>query len=66
MMNTFKSFLECDSGATAIEYGLIVGAVGLAIAAGLSEFGSEFSSKTNTAGGKIADQVNKIQPAAGQ
>ncbi len=66
MMNTLKSFLECDSGATAVEYGLIVGAVGLAIAAGLSQFGSEFSNNVSTAGGKIADQVDKIQPAAGQ
>lgn len=65
-MNTLKEFLKCDSGATALEYGLIVGAVGLAVAAGLSQFGSEMTNTLNMAGGKITDQVNKIQPAAGQ
>ena len=65
-MKTLKSFVTCESGASAMEYGLIVGAVGLAIAAGLSHFGTELSGSIDTAGGKVADQVNKIQPAAGQ
>ena len=65
-MNTFKKLLKCEAGATAIEYGLIVGAIGLAVAVGLSQFGEELSNNFNTAGGKITEQVNKIQPAAGQ
>ncbi len=65
-MDTLKEFLKCENGATALEYGIIVGAVGLAMAAGLSQLGSEISGTIDMAGGKIADQVNKIQPAAGQ
>ena len=50
----FKSFLQDESGATAIEYGLIAGLVAVAIIAALTALGSSldelFSSVASTVG----------------
>ncbi|NNE57391.1 MAG: Flp family type IVb pilin [Hellea sp.] len=36
----FKAYLSDESGATAIEYGLIVGLIGMGIITGMRAFGS--------------------------
>ncbi len=44
MKALFAKFLEEESGATAIEYGLIAALVGVAIIAGVRALGSELNS----------------------
>ncbi len=39
MMTTLKQFLRCESGATAIEYGLIAAGIAMAIVAVVSQLG---------------------------
>lgn len=46
-MTMFKRFLKDESGATAIEYGLIASLVAIAIIAVLSTLGTELSTKFN-------------------
>ena len=43
-MTTVKKFLSNESGATAIEYGLIAALVGVAIIAGVRTLGTKLSS----------------------
>jgi pilus assembly protein Flp/PilA len=43
-MTTIKKFLSNESGATAIEYGLIAALVGVAIIAGVRTLGGKLSS----------------------
>ena len=64
-MGAIEKFLSNESGASAIEYGLIIAAIGMAVAVGLTLYGNEFSDTLNTAGGTIAGTVNKVEPAAG-
>ena len=42
-MRTIKSFLRDESGATAIEYGLIVSLIGVALTVALQELGQSLS-----------------------
>lgn len=44
---TFKQFLNDDSGATAIEYGLMCAAIGLAILAAVNTTGAELLARLN-------------------
>jgi len=43
MINTIKSFMKDESGATAIEYGLIAALVAVAIIGALTVLGSQLS-----------------------
>ena len=43
-MTFIKRFLNNESGATAIEYALMVAGIGLAVAAGINAFGSNTDS----------------------
>jgi pilus assembly protein Flp/PilA len=45
MIKTFKSFLANESGATAIEYGLIAAGISLAIIAVVNGLGSTLNNK---------------------
>jgi pilus assembly protein Flp/PilA len=49
-MSLFSRFLKDESGATAIEYGLIAAIVSLAIIAGLNIVGPELGETFNTIG----------------
>jgi pilus assembly protein Flp/PilA len=44
-MNTFRRFLSDESGATAIEYGLIAAGIALAILATVNGLGSNLKTK---------------------
>jgi pilus assembly protein Flp/PilA len=45
MLKTFARFLKNESGATAIEYGLIVGLIGVVIIGALSIVGNKVSAQ---------------------
>ena len=42
-MKTLAKFVKCESGATAIEYGLIAALIGVAIIAAVNTVGTEVS-----------------------
>ncbi len=46
-MKAFKKFMTDESGATAIEYGLIAGLIGVVIIAAVRSVGSNVSAKFN-------------------
>lgn len=52
-MTTVKKFLSNESGATAIEYGLIAALVGVAIIAGVTTLGTKLSSTFSN----VSDQL---------
>ncbi len=49
-MSKFARFIKDESGATAIEYGLIAALIALAIIVGASAVGNEVGNKFNTIG----------------
>lgn len=53
-MNTFRKFVKDDSGATAIEYGLIAALVSVAIIAMLSTLGTNLNSTFKTVADNLA------------
>jgi pilus assembly protein Flp/PilA len=55
MVKTIRSFLKNDSGATAIEYGLIAALIAVAIITAATALGSGLSATFNS----VAVQVNK-------
>ena len=52
-MNAFSKFLKDESGATAIEYGLIASLIAVAIIAGATSLGSNLSASFNAIAGKM-------------
>jgi pilus assembly protein Flp/PilA len=57
-MNSFLRFLKDDSGATAIEYGLIAAGIAVAIIVGVNTLGSTL----NTLFTSISTQVENATP----
>ncbi|HPF46293.1 MAG: Flp family type IVb pilin [Alphaproteobacteria bacterium] len=53
-----KSLLSNETGATAIEYGLLVSLIALAITGALSTIGDEFSNTLTTVGTAIEESQN--------
>jgi pilus assembly protein Flp/PilA len=53
MKNIVKHFVKDESGATAIEYGLIASLIGVAIIAGASALGTSLNSTFNAISTKI-------------
>lgn len=53
-MNTLRIFLRNESGATAIEYGLIAALVGVAIIAGIRVLGTTLSGTFANVSGNLA------------
>ncbi len=51
---TFRRFLRDDSGATAVEYGLLVGLIAVAIMGGLVAVGSSINNTFTTVETEIA------------
>ena len=58
MMNITKSFLQDDSGATAIEYGLIAALVSVAAIAALGSLGNSLGVMFNTVADELGTAVN--------
>jgi pilus assembly protein Flp/PilA len=52
-MTTFARFLKDDSGATAIEYGLIAALIAVAIIAATTQLGSNIANTFNKISGKM-------------
>jgi len=52
--NWFKSFIRNESGATAIEYGLIASLIGVAIIAGVRALGTGLSGTFASVSGNLA------------
>ncbi|WP_174301371.1 Flp family type IVb pilin [Caulobacter sp. S45] len=59
-MSTLQQFISDETGATAIEYGLIAALIGTVIIAGASALGSNLSSKFNA----IASNVSSAGTAS--
>ncbi len=55
MTKIFARFLKDESGATAIEYGLIAALISVAIIAGASTLGDELSDTFNTLSDEMTD-----------
>ena len=55
MFDKLKALLASQAGATAVEYGLIVALIFLAMAAAVSQV----ATKTNIMWGKVSNQVTK-------
>ena len=52
-MASIRSFLSCESGATAIEYGLIASLIAVACIAAISLFGSKMAATFDYATSKM-------------
>lgn len=58
-MRLIRSFLCNESGATAIEYGLIAALIGTAIIGGVGAYGTELGNMFNGVSSKIDNAVAK-------
>jgi pilus assembly protein Flp/PilA len=56
-MKTFKQFMNDESGATAIEYGLIAALIGVAIIAAVRIVGTELSALFTTVSTELSTAV---------
>ena len=64
-MHTIHSFLKDESGATAIEYGLIAALVSVAAIAALSSMGNQLSNMFNTVSGELVKAITKAGSSSG-
>ena len=62
MISTIKNFINDESGATAIEYGLIAALVSVAAVAALSSMGSSLSAMFGVVGGELDAAVTSAGP----
>jgi pilus assembly protein Flp/PilA len=53
MRNTFRNFCKDESGATAIEYGLIAALIAVVIITGVTAVGTSLSTTFNTVSGSL-------------
>ena len=58
MSKLFARFVKDESGATAIEYGLIAALIALAIMVGASSLGNELNSKFDAIADELANAGN--------
>ena len=58
MINTMKSFLNDESGATAIEYGLIAALVSVAAITALGSLGDSLGTMFNSVADELSNAVN--------
>ena len=59
-MKTIARFLKDDSGATAIEYGLIAALIAVAIIAAATMLGNGLSGLFSGVAGKLVNQTGKV------
>ncbi|MBB4009656.1 Flp family type IVb pilin [Allorhizobium taibaishanense] len=60
-MKTFSRFLKNESGATAIEYGLIAALISVALVAGATSLGTSIGTTFNNVGTQMDKGVTKSQ-----
>ena len=60
-MSLIRRFIKDESGATAIEYGLIAALISVGIIAAATFLGNGLSGLFNGIGTKLANQTNKIK-----
>jgi pilus assembly protein Flp/PilA len=58
MSKLFARFMKDESGATAIEYGLIAALIALAIMVGAGNLGNSLSGQFNAISGKLNNSVS--------
>jgi pilus assembly protein Flp/PilA len=63
MINTIKNFLNDESGATAIEYGLIAALVSVAAIAALGSLGNSLGTMFNSVANELSGAVSNAAPA---
>jgi pilus assembly protein Flp/PilA len=61
MLKAIRVFAKDESGATAIEYGLIAALVSVAAIAALRGMGESLSNLFTTVSGQLSDAVNSAQ-----
>ncbi|CAO4145357.1 Pilus assembly protein [Methylorubrum thiocyanatum] len=61
MKNVTKRFISDESGATAIEYGMVAAMMGIAVVAIFTAFKTKLTTAFETLAGKIDTQTTKIQ-----
>ncbi len=57
MNSLFNRFIKDESGATAIEYGLLAGLIAVAIITGAGLLGTNMNAKFNAIGSKIGNST---------
>ena len=62
MKSAFKNLIKDESGAGAIEYGLIAALVSVAAVAALSSMGSSLSSMFDVVGGELNNAIAGATP----
>jgi pilus assembly protein Flp/PilA len=62
MTNFIKNFMADESGATAIEYGLIAALIALAIIGGVSALGSNLNKSFEDLGSAVSTEVKYKAP----
>jgi len=62
MMNIIKTFLSDESGATAIEYGLIAALVSVAAIAALGSLGNSLGTMFNSVAAELGGAVTGATP----
>lgn len=64
MKNIAKNFIADESGATAIEYGMVAAMVGVAIVGIFSTFGTKLKTAFETLGDGLNTQTTKLGGAS--
>ena len=62
MTKLFSRFLKDESGATAIEYGLIAALISVALVAGATTLGTKLNATFAVLGTKLSDATAKTAP----
>jgi pilus assembly protein Flp/PilA len=62
-MSTFRRFVQDDSGATAIEYGLIAALVSVAIIVALGTLGNNLNTTFSTVANELGSAANNAAPS---
>jgi len=62
MSKIFARLIKDESGATAIEYGLIAALISVALIAGATTLGDNLNTTFESLGGKLTTAVNKEAP----
>nr|WP_197501573.1 Flp family type IVb pilin [Hyphomonas sp. Mor2] len=59
-LNALKKLSRCDSGATAVEYGLLMGLMALALIGALNATGSGTQDKWDGVSDDVGDAMNTV------